>query len=196
MLRRMRHLLLAFLPILLFSCTPAADGPAGPQGPPGPAGAEGPQGPPGEPGPAGAPGLDAAAAGERLQPRFYLGADGSKVSTGDAFDTQIGAPCSFKVLDGEARCWPVIEHMTGFNTWTDPTCDGDHAWTEVKGARVVHVLPLDELYMTADEVPVVYTPTPSPDGPCLPYEGPGPFWRWVPATAADFVAYTVQPPAP
>lgn len=189
----MRHLLpLAILLTTLSACAPGLQGEAGPAGAPGSAG------------PAGEDGADGLTPGDRLVPRVYLGADGSKMPTGDALDTEREEVCKPTLHEGEVLCLPAMLDATPFNTWADAACSQPAfvarytpaAHPEGSSLVLVHGGPLDgELLMRAEEVPAIWT-----DGsgqPCQPYtpsDGfPPPYFHWAPFDAEAFVALTAVP---
>ena len=62
--------------------------------------------------------------GSRLKPVSYVGSDGSRFASADAFDSLLGAHCTFLVAsDGATRCMPVPTNATML--YADDACTVD-----------------------------------------------------------------------
>lgn len=185
--------------------TIATEGPPGPQGEAGeagPPGADGAPGPAGADGAPGAAGLDAVLSGSRLTARYILGADGSRVPTGEFDDTARGDVCRYNKHEGELRCVPAAHDATEWCLFVDATCDGDRAYLATyQDSTIVRVLSNDPdidgtMLMRAEEVPAIYYRGPGCDAPCQPFVSgtfAPPYHRWALFDKAAFVLGTEVP---
>lgn len=79
------------------------------------------------------------------------------------------------------ECVPKdVQTFGGFNTWADDKCEGDFASEKLNGHDYAFDVSANRLYRAGAPVDVVYVHDPSPNGPCLPLQQPGPFYLQVP----------------